>query len=273
MGNRREKAKKMLSDKQFEETKHYSKKYAATVLSIISIVLVILTIVGGILLYEYIDDLEAYAKEHMVIGSVIFSFVCAFQVVIAFIPGEVVEVAAGVLFGPWWGTLFCLVAETAGSVIVILLVRKFGRRLVESLYPREKIDALPILKDRKKRNTFIFLLFAIPGTPKDFLTYIIGLTKVSIPMYILLTFFARIPSIITSTFAGASISDGRLVQAAVIMAVTAVISGVGYLIYQAIQKKNSVNKDTAGKKVDALNKAEKAKNNKKNKKKRSEKVN
>ena len=238
MSERKERAKKMLSDKQFEETEHYSKKYAATVLSIISVVLVIVTVIGAVLLYEYIDDLEAFAKDNIVIGSIIFSAVCAIQVVFAFIPGEMVEIAAGVLFGPWWGTLFCLLAETAGSVIVIILVRKFGRGLVESLYPREKIDALPILSDRKKRNAFIFLLFAIPGTPKDFLTYIIGLTKISIPTYILLTFFARIPSVITSTFAGSSIGEGKLIQAVIIFVITALISGIGYLIYHSIQKKN-----------------------------------
>ena len=248
MSERRERAKQMLSDKQFEETKHYSKRYAATVLSIISAVLAIVTVVGALLLREYIDDLEAFAREHIVVGAIIFSVICAFQVVVAFIPGEMVEIAAGVLFGPWWGTLFCLVAETLGSVLVILLVRKFGRRLVESLYPREKIDALPILNDRKKRNVFIFLLFAIPGTPKDFLTYIVGLTKVSIPAYILLTFFARIPSVITSTFAGSSLVDGKLMQALIIFVATAVISGVGYLVYASIQKKNTKNNNDSDKK-------------------------
>lgn len=264
---KKEKAKKMLSDKQFEETKHYSKRYAATLLSVISVILAILAIVGGILLYEYIDDLEAYAKEHIVVGSLIFSAICAIQVIVAFIPGEIVEVAAGVLFGPWWGTLFCLIAETLGSVIVILLVRKFGRRLVESLYPREKLDALPILNDPKKRNTFIFLLFAIPGTPKDFLTYIIGLTKVSIPMYILLTFFARIPSVITSTFMGASIGDGKLIQAVIILSATAVVSGIGYLVYLAIQKKNArktENGDAEDTKNNSSNNAENDKKDGKN---------
>jgi uncharacterized membrane protein YdjX (TVP38/TMEM64 family) len=98
---------------------------------------------------------------------------------------------------------------------------------------------LPILSDSKKRNAFIFLLFVIPGTPKDFITYIIGLTKISIPMYILLTFFARIPSIITSTFAGSSIGEGKLFQATIIMIITAVISGGGYLLYLYIQKRHA----------------------------------
>lgn len=243
MGKSREKAKQMLSDRHFEETKHYSKRYAATVLSIVSAVFAVATVVGVILLREYIDDLKLFAEDNIVAGAIIFSVVCAVQVVFAFIPGEVVEIAAGVLFGPWWGTLFCLVAETVGSVIVILLVRKFGRKFVESLYPREKIDALPILNDRKKRNAFIFMLFAIPGTPKDFLTYIVGLTKISIPTYILLTAFARIPSVITSTFAGSSIGDGKLIQAVIIFAVTAVVSGIGYLIYNYIQRKNGKKKD------------------------------
>ena len=143
------------------------------------------------------------------------------------------------MFGPWIGTLLCLVAETIGSIMVILLVRKFGVRLIESLYPREKIDALPILNEPKKRNAFIFLLFFIPGTPKDFLTYIVGLTKISIPAFALITFFARIPSVVGSTFAGDSMADGQFMQAFIILGVTAVVSGIGYLIYNAINKKNA----------------------------------
>ena len=73
------KRRKILADKQFGEVKHYSKKYAATVLSVISAVLLVATIVGAILLREYIDDLEAFAKENMFVGSIIFSVVCAVE--------------------------------------------------------------------------------------------------------------------------------------------------------------------------------------------------
>ena len=239
MKEKKEKSNKVISDANFEETKHYSKRYAATVLSIVSVVFAIVAVVGAILLRKYIGVLEEFAKEHIVFGAIIFSVVCATQVIVAFIPGEIVEVAAGVLFGPWIGTLLCLVAETIGSIMVILLVRKFGVRLIESLYPREKIDALPILNEPKKRNAFIFLLFFIPGTPKDFLTYIVGLTKISIPAFALITFFARIPSVVGSTFAGDSMADGQFMQAFIILGVTAVVSGIGYLIYNAINKKNA----------------------------------
>ena len=242
MGKRVQKAKEMLSDKQFEETEHYSKRYAATVLSIASAVICILGAIGIVLFKEYfspdnLERLRQFVSEHWLIGTLVFILVCSIQVIIAIIPGEAVEIAAGVIFGAWWGTVICLLGIMLGSVIAILLVRKFGRKFVESLYSREKIDSLPILNDSKKRNTMIFLLFFIPGTPKDLITYIVGLTEVSVPMYVLLTMGARVPSILMSTLGGDAFSDGEIIKAILIFSIAAAISGAGYIIYLIIQKK------------------------------------
>lgn len=245
MGKRSQKARQMisdkLSDKKFEETKHYSKRYAATVIAITSAVICILALVGAFLLRDYfsaenLDRFKDFVAEHWIVGTLIFIAVCVVQVVIAFIPGEAVEIAAGVIFGSWFGTILCLIGITLGSIVIIFLVRIFGRKFVESLYPREKIDSLPILREPKKRNVTIFLLFLIPGTPKDLITYIIGLTEVSIPMYVLLTTVARIPSILMSTLGGDAFSEGKIVKAVIIFAIAAIISGAGYLIYLSIQK-------------------------------------
>ncbi len=246
MGKRKEqakeRAKEMLSDKQFDETQHVSKRYAATVLSVVSVLICVLALVGAWLLKDYlteenIERFRLFVEKHWFSGSLIFMAICFVQVVIAFIPGEAVEIAAGVIFGPFWGTLLCLLGITLGSIVVILLVRLFGRKFVESLYSRDKIDSIPILNNPKKRNTMVFLLFFIPGTPKDLMTYIVGLTEMSIPMYIILTTIARIPSILMSTLGGDAVGEGKIIKAVVIFALTALISGAGYLIYTLMQKK------------------------------------
>ena len=241
MGRKKEKAKQLLKDTHFEQTEHYSKRYAATVLSIVSAVICILAVIGAILLKDYfsaenLEKIREFVAEHWLAGALFFMGVCAGQVFLDLIPGEAVEIAAGVIFGSWAGALVCLIGIMTGSVIVILLVRKFGRKFVESLYPREKIDSLPILNNPKKRNAVIALLFFIPGTPKDLITYIVGLTEVSIPMYILLTTVARVPSIIMSTLGGDAFGDGQILKAIIIFGVTALISGAGYLTYMIIQK-------------------------------------
>ncbi len=240
MGKRKEKVKKLFRDKELGEVKHYSKKVAATVLSVISAVSCILAILGFLFLkWEFSDTnvLRDWIAENPFLGSLLMILIIAFQVVIALIPGEVVEIAAGYAFGTVHGTILCLMGAALGSVVAILLSRRFGRRLVESLYPRDKLDKLPILREPSKRNALTAILFLIPGTPKDLLTYVIGLTEMSIPTYLLLTTFCRLPSVVTSTMSGAALGDDRMIRAMYLLIITGVVSGCGYLLYLWIQKR------------------------------------
>ncbi len=245
MGKRKEKVKQLFHDKELGEVKHYSKGYAATILSVISAVSCILAILGFLILKREFNDtnvLREWIVEHPILGSILMVLICAVQVVIALIPGEVVEIAAGYAFGAVYGTALCLVGMALGSVVAILLARRFGRRLVESLYPREKLEALPILREPSKRNALTAILFLIPGTPKDLLTYVIGLTEMSIPTYLLLTTACRIPSVITSTMSGAALGDDRMIRAMYLLIITGVVSGCGYLLYLWIQKRHNKSK-------------------------------
>ena len=80
-------------------------------------------------------------------------------------------------------------------------------------------------------------LFVIPGTPKDLFTYAIGLTNMSIPLYIALTTAARFPSVILSTLSGDAVGTKNYTMAIVFIIITAVVSGVGLLIYRSILKR------------------------------------
>ena len=77
----------------------------------------------------------------------------------------------------------------------------------------------------------------------EILTYIIGLTEISIPMYILLTTVARIPSILMSTFGGDALGENKFMLALVAFVVTAIISGSGYLLYLFINSKSRQKSD------------------------------
>jgi len=217
------------------------KSKAAVILSIISAVFIGLTVVCIILFREYLSDAE-YLRElvgdHYVIGAICCILICAVQVVVALVPGELVEIAAGYIFGAWWGSLLALTGIVLGSVVVIWLGRIFGRKFVYTFYPKEKVDKLPILNNPQKRNLLVLTLFIIPGTPKDLLTYAIGLTDMSIPLYLVLTTVARFPSVITSTLGGDAVGDKQYVFAILVFGITIAISAVGLLIYNRIQKKH-----------------------------------
>ena len=245
MKNERKKAKKLFEDKKPQKSKVSSKKISALVLTSFSILSCVLAVIGVIWVkanFSDVDAIKAFVEKNYLLSAVAMILICSVQVIIALIPGELVEIAAGYAFGALGGTLITLAGITLGSVAVLLLARILGRKYVEAFYPREKIDSLPILNDKKRRNALVALLFLIPGTPKDLITYAIGITDMSIPLYLLLATFARIPSILMSTIGGNALGDNRFIFALGAFTVSGALSLAGYLIYSYMSKKHKNNR-------------------------------
>lgn len=120
------------------------------------------------------------------------------------------------------------------SSAIFFLVRRFGYRLVARIFGEQKLSEFKFINNTKKVETVTFILFLIPGTPKDMLTYLAGVSKIRPAQFLLISTFARIPSIITSTWMGASVSRGNWGMAIVVFLLTAAIGLVGILYKQRV---------------------------------------
>jgi len=212
-------------------------------IAVFILVLVLLTVfVGGPIVKTLGDPatFRAWVDARGVWGRGLFVGLIVLQIVVAFIPGEPFELAAGYAFGTLWGTLLVWIGAIIGTTGVFLFVRKIGVKAVEVFFPREKINSMKYMRDEKKLNAAAFILFLIPGTPKDLLTYLAGLTKIRLLPWILLTSVARIPSIVTSTISGNALGVERYGLAIIIYEATAIVSGVGLLLYQRIQRQHAL---------------------------------
>lgn len=169
---------------------------------------------------------------------VYMGMVC-FQVLVAFVPGEPLELAAGFVFGALEGTLLCLAGIALGSAIVFGLVRAFGVRLVRLFFSQEKIDSLRILKNPKRLFLITVALMILPGTPKDLLTYCAGLTPISFGAWMLVSSVGRIPSVLTSTLGGHFIQNENYAAAIVIFAITAVLCGAGLWLFAWMKQRRA----------------------------------
>lgn len=153
------------------------------------------------------------------------------QVVIAFIPGEIVEIGLGAAFGWFGGTLICLSGVTLASALIFLLTKTVGKRFVELFVDPSRIDELRFLNSEKKLKRTVFLLYFIPGTPKDLITYFIGLTRMKLHEFLIITTVARIPSVVSSTVGGHSLMKRNFLTAIVIFLVTSAVSLLGIYAY------------------------------------------
>lgn len=213
---------------------------AAWMLLGVSLVICILTGIGIWATYYYFENPQMFrdfVEEHYALGVLIMLFMFIIQVILALIPGGLLEVACGYAFGSVAGGIIAVSGIMTGSALTIIFVRRFGRKFAELFYSKEKLDSISILKDKKKRNILVFLVFLIPGTPKDLLTYVVGLTDMSIPMYLLLTGIARTPAILVSTIGGDALGLENYWQGLLFLGGLIVASLIGVLIYKKMHKK------------------------------------
>jgi uncharacterized membrane protein YdjX (TVP38/TMEM64 family) len=201
--------------------------------------MVITTFVIGYPFIKFIEKPEqfrSWLSIFGILGDLVYILIVALQVIIAIIPGEPFEFFAGIAFGVFKGTLLCLVGATIGTAAVFLLVRKFGIAICNLFFSVEKLKNLKFLKNTKKNKNLLFIIFLLPGTPKDLITFFIGLTDIKISEWLIISTIARIPSVITSVICGNNIENGDYKTAIIVFAVTALISIGGMSIYHLILK-------------------------------------
>lgn len=160
------------------------------------------------------------------------------QIFLAFLPGEPLELVAGFLFGSVGGTILCLAGSMIGTLIVYLLVQKFGHRIISLFFKQKTVDELHQVLEKRNSLYWMFLIFLIPGSPKDLMTYVVSLSNIALWKWLLLTTVGRIPSIITSTFMSGSIKEGNYLMAIVILIVTLALVGAGGYMYKKMKEES-----------------------------------
>lgn len=200
-----------------------SKKNNIIIFKLIVTVIVIAILIGAIIyLYPVMKKLSTIEGglefKEKVASSGVWGLLTLFglqfaQIFLIIVPGEPIEILAGMCYGGIWGTIFIMVSACIISTVIFLLVRKYGKKFVYQFCSPEKVDKIEkskLFQNPKKIEMIMLVLFLIPGTPKDLLVYIAGLLPIKPSRFIIISTFARFPSVISSTLAGENIVLRRL---------------------------------------------------------------
>lgn len=179
---------------------------------------------------------QIWVKEKGILGVLAFMGMNILQVLLAVIPGGPFEIGAGYAFGVVKGTLICDIAMTIASVIIFLFVKKFGLRFVELFVNKEKIESVKFLKSSKRSESIIFLFFLVPGTPKDLLSYLVGLTDMKLSHWIFICGVGRLPAIFLSALSGSALSSAKYHLAILFIAAIIVLYIIGIFVYRIHNK-------------------------------------
>lgn len=149
------------------------------------------------------------------------------QVIAFFIPGEIIQIAGGYIFGTFYGTVLSLAGITAGSAVIYGVSSLFGRPMVRRIISKRHLELFEKILQIGSINYVVFLLYLIPGIPKDVLGYICGFSEITFKNFMIYSTLGRIPAIIASAYFGAGILTGSRNQLMLIGVISTLLFIVG----------------------------------------------
>lgn len=160
------------------------------------------------------ESFRAWLGQFGAFDELVFILIRAAQTVVKFIPAEPLEIASGYAWGTVSGMLYCVIGNMIGTLVIFALTRRYGKKILK-----------------------------LPGSPKDGFTYFVGLLPVKLIPFMVITFIARMPSVLSSTLCGSSIAEQRYWIAVLIFVAPVILAILGGIAYNAFvkwkeQKKN-----------------------------------
>ncbi len=173
-------------------------------------------------------------RSYGVWGVLIYMLLQVFHVVIAAIPGEIAQMIGGYIYGTLLGALYTEIGIVVGIIIVFQTVRLLGYPAVKTFLPVEKLKKFDFLMNNQRSEVVLFILFLIPGIPKDAITYLAGLTPIKPFRFIVINAVARFPGILGSAYMGAKLGAGDYGPVIVVGIVATVLFLLGVIFQKRI---------------------------------------
>lgn len=185
----------------------------------VKIVLCLLLIFSAYVAFQYFSKYFYEFRDEEKVKTIIMSYgkysVFAFlalqflQVAVFFIPGEIIQISGGYIYGTWYGALISIIGISLGSIFAYSISHYFGKPLLNKIVHKKNISFFDKVSNYGKIDYVVFLLYLIPGIPKDALAYICGVSKINLKKFICLSTLGRIPCVVVSTYFGANINSGK----------------------------------------------------------------
>ena len=173
----------------------------------------------------YVDKkfLKQTLKQWGILAPVLFMLLQGLQVVISPIPGEATGFLGGYLFGEWLGLLYSTIGLTLGSLVAFWIGRWLGERYVRNLVSKEMWDKLGFIVEAEGA-ILCFVIFAIPGLPKDMICYLFGISPMPLWVFAVVSGLGRIPGTWVLSAQGAHTATGNYFSVILISAICAAVA-------------------------------------------------
>lgn len=176
--------------------------------------------------FSNIDSVKQIINDNNAASVPLYIAFQIIQIIICIIPGQWLQLAAGIAWGFWIGLLLSLIGALFGSILTYFLAKYLGTDALRLIFGQDKLDQLTEKLDSKAGITAVFLIYLIPGLPKDLCNYAAGVSQIKLKPFLIVSMVGRTPGMIASLLIGKHLSLGSYHVAVII----AVIAGILFVL-------------------------------------------
>ena len=225
-------------DKHRKDKIHKRIKVISTILKFALLLLIII----GLPLYIYffepqlidsmssMENVNALFEHYHAESILVYIGAQILQIIICVIPGQWLQFAAGYMYGFWLGFLYSSIGAAIGSVVTYYLAKLLGRDAMHLIFGEARINEFIHKLNSKKAIVIVFLIFLIPGVPKDLCNYAAGISEMKLKPFLIVSLVGRSPGMMGSLLIGRQIEAGNYTGAIVVAAVAVVLCVVGIIM-------------------------------------------
>jgi uncharacterized membrane protein YdjX (TVP38/TMEM64 family) len=180
------------------------------------------------------ERLNAFIASFGIYAPLVFIATQILQVLFAPIPGELTGFVGGYLFGIGPGLFYSTVGLTIGSYLAFTISRHMGLPFVRRFVGQEIMSKFDYLMEHQGAF-FSFLFFLIPGTPKDYFCYLLGLSPMHVFTFLIISTIGRFPGTLLLTLQGQAIRDEDYRAFFVVLGIALLLLVVAFLYRDRIE--------------------------------------
>jgi uncharacterized membrane protein YdjX (TVP38/TMEM64 family) len=181
------------------------------------------------------DKIRNFVLDFGIFSPLIFIFIVILQIIFAPIPGQVVGLAGGYIFGTTLGTIYSMTGLIIGSFLTFYLARKLGRPFVEKMVNKKTLKKWDKIISNKG-ILILFWIYLLPALPDDAIGYIAGLTNIKIKNLVLISAIGRFPGVIVLSLMGAGVASQNNLLVTILFITMMIVSIIIYLKRQKLEK-------------------------------------
>lgn len=225
-------------DKHRKDKLHKKIKLFSTILKFALLIFILV----GLPLYIYffqpelidtmssLESVNQFFRQYRTQSMFVYIGAQIVQIVICIIPGQWLQLAAGYMYGFWLGFLFSLIGAAIGSVLTYYIAKLLGRDAMHMIFGEAKINEFIHKLNSKKAITIVFLIFLIPGVPKDLCNYAAGISEMKLKPFLIVSLVGRSPGMMGSLLIGRQIEAGYYTGAIVIAVIAVALCVLGIIM-------------------------------------------